>query len=1089
METRIPQIEPVNNTVLGQKRKGDSDGNGNSSGNGNRTSYKQLLHKEKQEHHQQTKQKQRRQLLNQDNDLPTLLDCFQFLDSPDPTPYAKVCFESDYGDIFQVCIGDGRYDGMRTQLYRYQKNSLFKILKRELLPDFFLDPNFNPLRKVDLGGQSKICHPLLPYFQFAHGFNEADNPWLYERQQYTPEASPVNSQDVSWYSDTRGGIICEDMGTGKTCECLALILLTKRQMARPPLQGEMLPCVGTVASALETDFCDLHSDIDYSDRTIYRPSVHSLKLLAGKAALLSCVESLRVMHDDGLLPIAMWRQLEPYPPYYWVNPIVEKRPRRGAGSYSTYQVSFKVYMSSSTLVVVPDNLIDQWVREKYKHIEDTGGLEMLKIDSSTLRIPEPKKLIQYDIVLMSVGRLSKEYIPIDSNISELRHLCRCYSRGLEHCVCDKRKKVASYRSPLLRVHWKRLIVDEGHIMSSRNAARSLMAAYLIAERRWVCTGTPTHNLVHATSEIFTDTQTAAIDEMDDSLQMDYSDSKGSITSQSLADKHCHGRRKYKVDMRESSWDFFQLGMLVSKFLRMDPFAQSTSLWSSIMVQPYKRDERGARGRLRALMQSIMVRNRPEAISSEVQLPSLHERVVKVAPSQLQMLTYNTVVAFFHINAILTERTGRDYFFHPENKKHLRQIVENLFYSCFWFSASIQHIKDGIENGRRALELWEKGEKPYSTKDVALLRQAISQLQHASADSKWIHSMQAESVGYYIHGLPACMQTGLHLVKETISALSPLSLPLEFPLNPDKPNIPLNGTNTLEEPAKLATADQITNITTQAKFMLMTTDDDLPPCSRNLSPREFTMLKDAKIAGCTSSKVVYIVDSVLRYHRDEKCIVFVNSQSEAIIIDDALHLARVPHLLYASHGMSQSQRRHNITTFSTSTVYNTIVMDVNLAAYGIDLSAASRVWFVSPIWQAARERQAIKRAHRLGQRSPVFVETLLTAGSIEEALWTRRQEISSDDTEVIAKGVEEDSKMCTVLSNARFIEHCGISDLFTMQMPLLPSNIRYPQLLMDKFNKWYPDSADGATNVPFFKAKRLVLRVSEPNQVDKDVEHS
>ncbi|KAJ2661161.1 hypothetical protein IWW48_002572 [Coemansia sp. RSA 1200] len=1029
--------------------------------------------KRRQKQQRQPRPKRGRRSIEPDDDLPTLLDIFQFLDSPDPAPYLDVCMSSEYSDIFEACLGDGKYEGMRTQLYSYQKNSLFKMLKRELLPDFFLDPNYSPLRNTEPGvaedlrdGGRRLQHPLLPYFQFAHRFNDASNPWLYTRSSEAG-GNAVRAQDVSWYSDTRGGIICEDMGTGKTCECLALVLLTKRQMAHPPAKGDSLPCVGTVASALATD-------LGGSRGNNADDSVHSLKTIAARAALLSCAESLRVMHDDGLVADAMWKQLAPYPPYYWVNPIGEddNRPRRGAGNYSAQQVSFKVYMSSSTIVVVPDNLIDQWVREKYKHVEDARGLEVLKIDSNTLAVPEPTQLIQYDVVLISVSRLSKEYVPIDTNISGLWHQCRCYSRGLEQCACDRRMEAATLRSPLLRVHWKRIIVDEGHIMSSRNATRSLIAAHLIADRRWVCTGTPTHNLVHATSEISTDCLG------DPAVQAESSDSVAAgecsqgIGCDGSADRspttaHSRPRRRYRVGQRESSGDFFQLGMLMSKFLRVAPFSQSTARWTSIMVQPYKRDEPGARDRLRALMQNIMVRNRAESVGSEVQLPPLHEKMVTLAPSRLQKLTYNTVVAFFHINAVLTERSGRDYFFHPDNKKHLRQVVENLFLACFWFSASLDHIRDGIDNGRRAIELWSQGKKPaYTDADVALLRRCIAELQRAFDDAEWMHTMQAASVTYRVDGLPARMRA------EGFFAPAGESQPSDGIL--------------------LMTSDQIADISARTKSMLATDDDDLPPRTSNLTPCEFEMLGSATISACTSSKVAYIVNSVSQYQGDEKCIVFVSGQSEAAIISEALTVARVRHLVYASHGMSsQSQRRNNITTFSTSVMYNTIVMDVHLAAYGIDLSAASRVWFVSPVWQAARERQAIKRAHRLGQHRPVFVETLLTAGSIEQALWSRRQELLSNDGDgygdtqhVVSGGVEDDGKMRSMLSNARFIEtnisnHAnGLPVLFSSPIPvLLPSSVRYPQLLMRKYHMWRPGSPLGPTRqVPFFKTRRLVLHL-------------
>ncbi|KAJ2064144.1 hypothetical protein GGI17_001189 [Coemansia sp. S146] len=948
--------------------------------------------------------------------------------------------------------------------------SLFKMLKRELLPDLFLDPSYSPLNNASdasnsLSNSKRFKHPLLPYFQFARGFNEAINTWVYQHQS-SPEV-PVAAQNVSWYSDTRGGIICEDMGTGKTCECLALIVLTKRQMVQPPSEGELLPCVGTVASALLTDLCDTstnsHSMAAHTPRL-----VPSLKFLAAKTALLSCAESLRVMHDDGVLPIEIWRQLEPYPLYYWVNPLSESRLRRGTSAEFALDISFKVYMSSSTIVVVPDNLVDQWVREKYKHVQDSGGLEMLKLDNSTNTMPEPQELIKYDLVLISVSRLSKEYIPIDSKIGELGYSCRCYSRGFEQCTCNRRRDAAAYRSPLLRVHWKRLIVDEGHIMSCRNTARSLIAAYLIAERRWVCTGTPTHNLVHATSAISADSQSLSTTTGDESNSNSSSvESSDHLPVSSSPSRRSATTRTYRMNVRESSSDFLQMGVLVSKFLRMDPFAQSTSAWTGIMVQPYRRGEPAALARLQALMQSIMVRNRPEAIGSDVQLPPLHEKAVVLPPTRHQALTYNTAIAFFHINAVLTERTGRDYFFHPDNKKHLRQIVDNLFLACFWFSISLNHIQDGIANGLRALELWEQGDKPYSDDDVNLLRKCIVELQRAANDPEWAYIVQADSIGYWVKGLPPRLAANLFCspsdIAETDIAETDIAMDVD-------------------NAAKLATLPQLRDGLVSVKRVLAVADDDLPPLSTNVSPTEFDRLRSATIVGCTSSKVAYLTEQLLYHHQQEKCIVFASCQSEVIIISDALRLARVPHLVYANQVMTQSQRRHNITTFSTSTMYNVIVMDVVLAAYGIDLSAASRVWFISPIWQAARERQAIKRAHRLGQQHPVFVETLITGESIEEALWRRRQEISDSDSELISKDIEEDGKMRSVLSNASFIQRSSIG-LFASGVSLLPPGIRYPQLLRRKYELWSPDSPNQVSSkVPFYKAKRLSLRLSSLNEV-------
>jgi hypothetical protein len=135
----------------------------------------------------------------------------------------------------------------------------------------------------------------------------------------------------------------------------------------------------------------------------------------------------------------------------------------------------------------------------------------------------------------------------------------------------------------------------------------------------------------------------------------------------------------------------------------------------------------------------------------------------------------------------------------------------------------------------------------------------------------------------------------------------------------------------------------------------------------------------------------------------------------------------------------------ILTFNTSDNANVIIMAVQKAAYGIDLSSATRVFFVSPVWQTAMEQQAIKRAHRIGQTKPVFIETLVIRNTIEDELLKRRDQVSNGDgmyihievifTQIINECntvVEEDkenlkrgyffadSKLRSILNHAHFV---------------------------------------------------------------------
>jgi hypothetical protein len=121
----------------------------------------------------------------------------------------------------------------------------------------------------------------------------------------------------------------------------------------------------------------------------------------------------------------------------------------------------------------------------------------------------------------------------------------------------------------------------------------------------------------------------------------------------------------------------------------------------------------------------------------------------------------------------------------------------------------------------------------------------------------------------------------------------------------------------------------------------------------------------------------------------------------------------------------------ILTFNTSDNANVFIMAVQKAAYGIDLSSATRVFFVSPVWQTAMEQQAIKRAHRIGQTKPVYIETLVIRNTIEDKLLERRNQVSSEaETEENAHEDKEnlkrgdffaDSKLRNILNHAYFVQ--------------------------------------------------------------------
>ncbi|KAK4131697.1 hypothetical protein BT67DRAFT_148292 [Trichocladium antarcticum] len=69
------------------------------------------------------------------------------------------------------------------------------------------------------------------------------------------------------------------------------------------------------------------------------------------------------------------------------------------------------------------------------------------------------------------------------------------------------------------------------------------------------------------------------------------------------------------------------------------------------------------------------------------------------------------------------------------------------------------------------------------------------------------------------------------------------------------------------------------------------------------------------------------------------------------------------------------------------------MDITQAAFGLDMKAASRIYFLSPVLNPQVAAQAVGRARRISQPRPVAVETLVLRGSVDEVIVRRRGEMT------------------------------------------------------------------------------------------------
>jgi len=120
------------------------------------------------------------------------------------------------------------------------------------------------------------------------------------------------------------------------------------------------------------------------------------------------------------------------------------------------------------------------------------------------------------------------------------------------------------------------------------------------------------------------------------------------------------------------------------------------------------------------------------------------------------------------------------------------------------------------------------------------------------------------------------------------------------------------------------------------------------------------------------------------------------------------------------------------------------MDITQAAFGLDMRAASRIYFISPVLNPQVEAQAIGRARRISQQKPVTVETLVLQGSIEEVIVSRKKKMSQAEHRK-CKSILDDRPIYDWIRKANIISLPGIDGGNLSQMAPLQT----PQLVFGK----------------------------------------
>lgn len=846
--------------------------------------------------------------------------------------------------------------GLVTTLYPYQQRSAAMMVQRETNPKRSQDP------------RKPACQDLLG------------------QRFYMDTHDGVLLRDPHLYEEPKGGILAETMGYGKTLICLTVVLATKGHIATVP-----------------------------EDRVALLPEprekVASLLTMAAAAAAHKAVPwkaEFHALRKNGYHHERCINELQKHIREY-DEPIFNPTNPSRKGKRTSEKL---VRLSSATLVVLPPNLLVQWQHEIQTHTEE-GALDVLVIESDTKKpLPEWQQMIRYDVVMITKPRFEAEYRDNDLHTGKR-------GRGEE-----------VFQSSLTDIRWLRVICDEGHGFAGSASRTNAMAMLdkLYVERRWVVSGTPANTMLGVEVGL-------AANETNEETEIDMQ-------------KALRARRKSDTVDQESK-DVERLRHMVISFLKVQPWANKdvdTANWRRYLAPREASGQLRKAASLRVLLQSLIVRHRIEDIEVDLKLPPLYNKVVYLKPSYYDKLSINLFVLALISNAITSERVDEDYMFHPKNRKTLDVLIGNLRQSSFHWAGFREHdIKQTVHVASTYLD---SNLDKISDDDGILLTEAILVGERALDDPAWQAFSRLHEIGAYIEGFPevASEAWSMHgqatkpLLLGTVQARQAQRYVADHFLSED-PSEGLTGAGlrAMQSARKRAVDEKEDTSKTKSNskaveepklnqqsasgrkrsFSVEVPPKKVPPLTASqLGPQ--SPLLQTQIIGFSSAKLAYLTDEVLRHSKNEKIIIFYDSNNVAFWIAEALELVHITHRIYANT-LSIETRAKYLSSFNSSPEIRVLLMDLKQAAHGLHVAAASRVYIVSPVWQPSVESQAIKRAHRIGQMKPVYVETLVLRDTLEDRMLKRRKQMSNVELVKAEKSLLDDGTMGQIIKDEKFLK--------------------------------------------------------------------
>ncbi|KAI1631681.1 SNF2 family N-terminal domain-containing protein [Biscogniauxia mediterranea] len=903
--------------------------------------------------------------LSEEHDA-SLLTVFNNVPSPNPKPDMVVDPDAKYK---MQCLLEGQVPGLLTSLYPYQGRSVALMLQREVEPGRIIDPRFRCVT------------------------DQAGIPWYYD------SVSGVVLREPRYYDGSRGGILAEEMGTGKTLMCLALILSTKNEPTGPPE-----PFVAETPP--RTKMASL------MDMAAAAANKHSV---AWKPYFEACAAQLGFEYQNCIRALT---RPENRARYEVKNPLIE--PRRSGRTAPLDVAPKEVYLSYTNLIIVPNNLVKQWQNEIKKH---TTGLNVLVLVDKNPILPVTE-LLAYDIILFSEGRF--EWIQKER------------SHGREIAI--------DTYCPLEYIHFKRCIVDEGHKLGNRSRGwksdvmRVLDKLHISA--RWVVTGTPSRGLYGVEKAV----EATDIDDQGNTQQL--SDSR---MRQEREDIQRIGNLAAKY-LKVRPW-------ANSK----DEAGDTVAEWNVYVMHPSQHaNGHNRKDCLTTTLNSLIIRHQLSDVSTMLP-PVDEKIVVLDGSYQdrlslnlfSMMIIFNSVQSqrtdmdyFFH------ERQKKSLFQLVKNLKQA-SFFGGVFYSTKDIAKALETAEGFVEKKEIPISAEDEAllRKAIDFGKLAVTNRLKDVSNQFHAMPLYVKDFPGGNGKSWslddrdTQGGPVLTDAGLiHALQKFLNPC--IDAPSSLKLMIDSGHLDQQG-NAERSQALSAAMDASGEPTTSQNPQATALAGNTPlGDDHHAKPKSGTLNKNAdpvvvneddqprpelptkieiaeplaktQIISTVSAKLSYLIDCIVKYQDEEQIIIFYENDNVAYYLASVLEILQIQHLIYARSGLSAARRAQYVATFTHNPAFRVLLMDISQAAFGLDMRSASRIYFTTPVLNLQVQAQAVGRARRVSQQKPVTVETLVLRHSIEELVVSRREHMSPAEHCRVRNWLD-DRQMYEWILNARIVD--------------------------------------------------------------------